>query len=196
MEHFYNPNNFYEVEKIISKKKLNHQNYYLIKWEGYPVNESTWEPASNLQNIQFMISDFERDYPKSINKELLEIFQNESNSAKFVKYSKRNLLKKKKVRGKIINKGKKANFREKNQNDELDMLKEHLYIKTKEKNIEKEIQENYSENLTIDLFETESPSTTIKESETEGYMLFANFNKDDQMFINDENHLIMPKVII
>ena len=50
--------------------------------------------------------------------------------------------------------------------------------------------------MTIDLFETESPSTTIKESETEGYMLFENFNKDDQMLINDENHLIMPKVII
>ena len=36
-------------------------------------------------------------------------------------------LKIKKFRGKIIKKEKKENFREKNRNDESDMIKEHLY---------------------------------------------------------------------
>ena len=198
MEHCYNSNNFYEVETIITKKKLKRKNYYLIKWKDYPVIESTWEPTSNLKNVHFMIRDFESDYPESIDKELFEIFKNNSTSTNIEKSCKRNLLKKKKFRGKIIKNDRKENFREKNQNDELDMLKEHLYIIIKEKNQEKKIEENYSKNLMIDLLETESPSTTIKESEKEkesrSCMIFKNFNKDDQ--IHKENQLIMPKIII
>ena len=200
MEHYYNLNDFYEVETIITKKKLKGKNYYLIKWQGYPVNESTWEPTSNLKNVQYMIRDFESDYPESIDKELFEIFQNNNTSTNIGKSCERNSLNKKKFRGKNIKKEQKENFKVKNQNDELDMLKEHLYITIKEKNQEKEAQENYSKNLTIDLFETESPSTTTKENEKENesgsYIIFENLNKDDQMHINDENQLIMPKVII
>ena len=200
MEHYYNLNDFYEVETIITKKKLKGKNYYLIKWQGYPVIESTWEPTSNLKNVQYMIRDFESDYPESIDKELFEIFQNNNTSTNIGKSCERNSLNKKKFRGKNIKKEQKENFKVKNQNDELDMLKEHLYITIKEKNQEKETQENYSKNLTIDLFETESPSTTTKENEKENesgsYIIFENLNKDDQMHINDENQLIMPKVII
>ena len=194
MEHYYNLNDFYEVETIITKKKLKGKNYYLIKWQGYPVNESTWEPTSNLKNVQYMIRDFESDYPESIDKELFEIFQNNNTSTNIGKSCERNSLNKKKFRGKNIKKEQKENFKVKNQNDELDMLKEHLYIIIKEK----KIQENYSKNLMIDLLETESPSTTIKESEKEkesrSCMIFENFNKDDQ--IHKENQLIMPKIII
>ncbi|PFH45007.1 hypothetical protein AMATHDRAFT_103010, partial [Amanita thiersii Skay4041] len=25
---------------------------YLVKWKGYPVEESTWEPAENMTNAQ------------------------------------------------------------------------------------------------------------------------------------------------
>ena len=200
MEHYYNLNDFYEVETIITKKKLKGKNYYLIKWQGYPVIESTWEPTSNLKNVQYMIRDFESDYPESIDKELFEIFQNNNTSTNIGKSCERNSLNKKKFRGKNIKKEQKENFKVKNQNDELDMLKEHLYITIKGKNQEKEAQENYSKNLTIDLFETESPSTTTKENEKENesgsYIIFENLNKDDQMHINDENQLIMPKVII
>ena len=200
MEHYYNLNDFYEVETIITKKKLKGKNYYLIKWQGYPVIESTWEPTSNLKNVQYMIRDFENDYPESIDKELFEIFQNNNTSTNIGKSCERNSLNKKKFRGKNIKKEQKENFKVKYQNDELDMLKEHLYITIKEKNQEKEAQENYSKNLTIDLFETESPSTTTKENEKENesgsYIIFENLNKDDQMHINDENQLIMPKVII
>ena len=200
MEYYYNTNNFYEVETIITKKKLKKKNYYLIKWKGYPVNESTWEPISNLKNVQYLINNFENDYPDSIDKKLFEIFQNKSSSTKLVKSSEKNLLKKKKFREKIIKNEEKENFSETNQNDELDLLKGHLYIKIKEKNIEKEVQENSSKDLTIDLIETESPATTIKESEKEnenrGYFLFENLNKDDQTYVNSESHLIMPRVII
>ena len=54
--------------------------------------------------------------------------------------------------------------------------------------------------MTVELLETETPSTTIKESEkvkeSGSYIIFENINIDDQIHINDENQLIMPKVII
>ncbi|VDM47889.1 unnamed protein product [Toxocara canis] len=40
----------YVVEKILSKKVISGEDggvFYLIKWKGYPVEESTWEPEEN-----------------------------------------------------------------------------------------------------------------------------------------------------
>lgn len=41
------PDDYYNVERIIDTKLLNDKRFYLIKWEGCPVSESTWEPAEN-----------------------------------------------------------------------------------------------------------------------------------------------------
>ena len=32
------------------------QTYYLVKWEGYPHSENTWEPASSFESASHMIS--------------------------------------------------------------------------------------------------------------------------------------------
>jgi hypothetical protein len=50
---------FFEVEKIISKNIKNGKTQYLIKWEGYPQDQNTWEPVENLSNISEMINEFE-----------------------------------------------------------------------------------------------------------------------------------------
>ena len=40
----------YEVEEIIEKKIKKGEISYKVKWKGYPLSESTWEPAKNLSN--------------------------------------------------------------------------------------------------------------------------------------------------
>lgn len=50
----------YEVEKIIDKKNDGDTVKYLVKWEGYPISESTWEPISNLKNVLDLIEEYEK----------------------------------------------------------------------------------------------------------------------------------------
>jgi hypothetical protein len=42
------PEHEFEVEQILDKKKINGQWKYLVKWEGYPPEDNTWEPRKNL----------------------------------------------------------------------------------------------------------------------------------------------------
>jgi hypothetical protein len=65
---FNSGNDYYDVEKIITRKYNGSKKYYLIKWEGYPLKDCTWEPASNLDNIPEMVEDFDNNFPKSIDK--------------------------------------------------------------------------------------------------------------------------------
>ncbi len=48
----------YAVEKILDMKIIDDQVYYLIKWEGYPESESTWEPIEHLTNILHLVEEF------------------------------------------------------------------------------------------------------------------------------------------
>lgn len=42
----------YEVERLIGKIQLpGEQPYFLVQWKGYPIEESTWEPFKNLNNL-------------------------------------------------------------------------------------------------------------------------------------------------
>ncbi|KRX02661.1 Chromo domain protein [Pseudocohnilembus persalinus] len=38
----------YVVESIIQDKIIKKKKYFLVKWEGYPESENTWEPEGNL----------------------------------------------------------------------------------------------------------------------------------------------------
>lgn len=35
---------------------------YLVKWKGYPVTQSTWEPESNLTHCGDMLEDYKRTH--------------------------------------------------------------------------------------------------------------------------------------
>jgi hypothetical protein len=42
----------YEIERILDTRKKGRQQQYLVKWAGYDVSESTWEPTSSFNNRQ------------------------------------------------------------------------------------------------------------------------------------------------
>ena len=83
----------YEVEKIINCKYIRNKKYYLIKWLCYPINQSTWEPKSNLENLEYMIEDFESKYPYSIDSFMYDIFCNEAKEKKNQKIEVKILIK-------------------------------------------------------------------------------------------------------
>ena len=43
--------NQYEVEDVLSHKKLRGRMHYYVKWAGYPLSEATWEPAHHLKKV-------------------------------------------------------------------------------------------------------------------------------------------------
>jgi transposase InsO family protein len=45
----------YEVEKILDRKEVRGHPQFLVKWKGYPMEESTWEPRKNLENAKEMM---------------------------------------------------------------------------------------------------------------------------------------------
>jgi hypothetical protein len=57
------PEQDFEVEEILDKKKINGQWKYLVKWEGYPPEDRTWEPVSHLKNAKEAVAQFHSRYP-------------------------------------------------------------------------------------------------------------------------------------
>lgn len=49
----------YEVEKILDKRQRYGKTQYLVRWKGYTIDESTWEPAEFLGNSQELIQEYE-----------------------------------------------------------------------------------------------------------------------------------------
>ncbi|ALC42597.1 CG18186, partial [Drosophila busckii] len=43
-----NASDTHTVEKILEKRYANGRVQYLLKWAGYPMEDSTWEPIENL----------------------------------------------------------------------------------------------------------------------------------------------------
>ena len=174
----------YEVEKIITRKYYKNKKYYLIKWLCYPITESTWEPISNIKNLDSMLKEFEHEYPYSIDKEMYDIYCTETKKRK----SKSHKIKRDKEtqnEKKFLSKKKKPEcFTESELNDTYyNKLKSHLYIhKTKRKTSKIE------NDCVIDL----SSNTTTNSEEN-----ISNFQDEKESIIEveekeDSNDLIVP----
>lgn len=50
--------NEFIVEKIIDEKREGRRTLYFIKWEGYPMEESTWEPLENIKHCTELLDDW------------------------------------------------------------------------------------------------------------------------------------------
>ena len=64
--------NYFDVEKIISRKVEGKNKFYLIKWVGFPLADCSWEPISHLHNVIDMVETFEQNFPDSIDKRRLK----------------------------------------------------------------------------------------------------------------------------
>lgn len=53
------------VESILDKGLVDKQPYYLIKWEGFPEKEATWEPERNLTGCMETLAEFNRTWKES-----------------------------------------------------------------------------------------------------------------------------------
>ena len=54
---------FYNIEKILDRRKTNGKFEYKIKWEGYPMSQSTWEPMKNLESAKELVEEYDLTHP-------------------------------------------------------------------------------------------------------------------------------------
>ena len=59
---------FYNIEKILGRRKHNGIIQYKIKWEGYPISQCTWEPMKNLETAKELVEEYDRTHPITLYK--------------------------------------------------------------------------------------------------------------------------------
>jgi hypothetical protein len=55
----------YKVEAVLDSRLHHGKLEYLVKWEGYPNEENTWEPESHLKNAIPFIERFHAEHPSA-----------------------------------------------------------------------------------------------------------------------------------
>ena len=53
----------YAVEEILDSRMFRRRLQYLVKWEGYGIENNTWEYAENLDNAAQVVADFHSTHP-------------------------------------------------------------------------------------------------------------------------------------
>ena len=61
----------YEVEKILTRRGEDNHIQYLIKWKGFPHDDCSWEPASNLTNSKRLLAAFNNKYETESQRRLI-----------------------------------------------------------------------------------------------------------------------------
>ena len=56
-------NDIYYIERILDRRKVNDRLEYKIKWDGYPMSQSTWEPLENLKTAMELVEEYDRFHP-------------------------------------------------------------------------------------------------------------------------------------
>lgn len=173
----------FEVEKIINCKVYKNRKYYLIKWLCYPIYESTWEPKSNLKDLNYMIDVFESEYPYSVDQNMYEIYCEEikrrlkrRNKTKVIKEIQTNMV--------FLSKKRKIEYFSNSELKDLflEKLKIHLHLDLAKRRFETKESE-----LIIDL----SPSSLLsEETESNEECEKVNINVTEEK--KNLNKLIMP----
>ena len=53
----------YEVERLLDRRGTGKNRHYLVKWTGYPIWDTTWEPLDHLNHAKRLISDYDTKNP-------------------------------------------------------------------------------------------------------------------------------------
>ena len=184
---FNNDKDYFDVEKIITRKINGKKKYYLIKWVGYPLKDCSWEPISHLQNISHMIEIFDNNFPASIDKKGLKrylcvINRKESHIIRiknpFLKSKCFRKLKKKKESNIIIN----------IDNSRININLENIENKEKKKEEEKEIGKNDKE--------TEKYICNINEEDKQNLNLSENLNEVNMKVDYEKNNIKLKRPIL
>jgi hypothetical protein len=178
---------FFEVEKIINSKTYRNKKYYLVKWLCYPIHESTWEPKSNLKNLNYMIDTFEAEYPYSVDQEMYEIYCNELKKRNKRRRNKGKNSEEFPINTNFLSKKKKMEFFSESElrDTYFDKLKNHLHL-----NMVKRLSKEHKGDLFIELSLNSTKSDeneNIEDSEKE------NMNSSDDK--KNSNQLIVPILI-
>jgi hypothetical protein len=54
------PQDHWEVEEVLDKRRVKSVVQYLVKWAGWPSEYNSYEPAINLANAPELVAAFER----------------------------------------------------------------------------------------------------------------------------------------
>ena len=60
--------NIFNVANILDKKVINGKPYYYVEWEGYPLEDATWEPLKHLESCLDIVEKFERKFERKTKK--------------------------------------------------------------------------------------------------------------------------------
>ena len=200
MENIDSTNYSYEDDNILLSEKKNEKstdkNFHPIKCAGFPAENSISEQNSNLENVNVPIESFENRYSSTL---YIEI--NNSNE-KNTEVNKKNIKKKidrnnKKLLGKKTKNKKKRKYQKDSFDDNLDLLKLHLYIDTnsKKNNIcTKNFVKNYINDINLDLNDNKRiAKSEINQKDIE-LNFYENFESTESFPFNktNENTLIKP----
>ena len=126
---------YYNIEKILGRRKQNGIIQYKIKWEGYPISQCTWEPMKNLETAKELVEEYDRTHPITLDKK--------SGKSKQKKKDKNTTLLTKK---RSIKKDENENTIQENTPNEINHEDE---AKNNENVTKQEINENLNENVHI-----------------------------------------------
>lgn len=73
---------YYNIEKILDRRRVNGKFEYLIKWEGFPTKDSTWEPIKNLENARPLLEEYDKAHSINIEDESAKKKEGTSNYKK------------------------------------------------------------------------------------------------------------------
>ena len=184
---FNNDKNYFNVEKIITRKIDGKNKYYLIKWVGYPLKDCSWEPVSHLQNISHMVEIFDNNFPSSIDKRGLKrylcvINRKESHIIRiknpFLKAKCFRKMKKNKERNIIIS----------IDNSRININLENKEIKEEKKEEAKEIVKNDTE--------TETNICNINDEDKQYLNLSENLNEVNMKVDYEKNNIKLKRPIL
>jgi len=63
----------WEAEEILDSRIERNKTKYLVKWAGYPREESTWEPIANLNNSKRLIKEYIKKNSVRINQQIEQL---------------------------------------------------------------------------------------------------------------------------